>query len=93
MNRVAFRREGGLVDDLRHRRMRVDGGVDFCGGEFLVEREARLGDVDGVEQIVLIRPADSEAARRRVPRISARNDETQCDRRGSIELGRACCEG
>ncbi len=44
VNRVAFRRESGLVDDFRHRRMRVDGRVDFRAGEFLVEREAHFGD-------------------------------------------------
>ena len=27
--------------------MGVDGGVDFLGGEFLVEREAHLGDEFG----------------------------------------------
>ena len=44
MDRVAFGGEGGLVDHLGHRRMGVDGRVDFLGGEFLVEREAHLGD-------------------------------------------------
>lgn len=47
MDRVAFRREGGLVDDLRHGRVGVDGGVDFVDGEFLIEGEAHFGDEFG----------------------------------------------
>ena len=37
MDRVTFRREGGLVDDFRHGRVGVDGGVDLVDGELLVE--------------------------------------------------------
>ena len=44
MDRVAFRGERRLVDDLAHRRVGVDGGVDFLAGELLVEGEAHLGD-------------------------------------------------
>lgn len=44
MDRVAFRREGGLVDHLRHGRVGVDGGVDLVDGELLVESETHLGD-------------------------------------------------
>ncbi len=47
VNRVAFRGQRRLVDRLAHRRVGVDGGVDFLGGEFLVERQAHLGDQFG----------------------------------------------
>ena len=44
VNRVALGGEGGFVDDFGHRRVGVDGGVDFCAGEFLVEGEAHFRD-------------------------------------------------
>ncbi len=44
VNGVALCGEGRFVNHLGHRRMGVDGGVDFCGGELLVERESHLGD-------------------------------------------------
>ena len=47
VNRVAFRREGGLVDDLRHGRVGVDGGVNLVDGEFLIEGESHLGNEFG----------------------------------------------
>lgn len=47
MDRVAFRSKRGLVDHLAHGWMGVDGGVNLCGGEFLVEGEAHLGDQFG----------------------------------------------
>lgn len=47
VDRVAFGGEGGLVDDLGHGRVRVDGRVDVLGGEFLVERQAHFGDEFG----------------------------------------------
>ena len=47
VNRVALGSEGGFLDDFAHRRMGVDGGVDFRAGEFLVEGEAHFGDEFG----------------------------------------------
>ena len=42
MNRVAFRSEGRFMNDFTHRRVGVDGGVDFIAGQFLVEGEAHF---------------------------------------------------
>ena len=47
MDRMPVCGEGGLVDDLGHGRVGVDGGVDLLAGEFLVEGEAHLGDEFG----------------------------------------------
>lgn len=47
VNRVAFGGEGGLVDDLAHGWVGVDGRVDFLGGKFLVEGEAHFRDEFG----------------------------------------------